>query len=363
MAQRTRQVEYGFHTIMAIKPIQVENIKRLLIRSTNWIGDAIMTTPAVRSIRKNFPQAHISILAKPWVAPIFENSSFVDTVLIYDGSGRHQGIWGRVRLARDLRRYHFEAAILLQNAFEAALITFLAGIPCRIGYNTDGRSLLLTHPVACKPEYKKDHQTRYYLNILRGVGLKDGYQDLFLNLDNKQQARAQEILIGHGISKQERIIGINPGATYGPAKQWPLERYAQLADKILDFADGRVLILGGPEDILLGRKISQMMKHAPVDLSGQTELGEAMALIERCNLFITNDSGLMHVAAALNVPLVAIFGSTNAITTGPLSSKSRVVQLPMACSPCLKPECPDGHMRCMDQIDVDMVFEVAKEML
>jgi len=348
---------------MTIKPIQAENIKRLLIRSTNWIGDAIMTTPAVRSIRKNFPQTHISILAKPWVAPVFENSSHVDTVLIYDGAGRHKGIWGRVRLARDLRPYNFEAAILLQNAFEAALITFLAGIPLRIGYNTDGRSFLLTHPVACKPEYKKDHQTRYYLNILRGVGLKEGRQDLFLNLGSKERARARDILFEHGISKQERVIGINPSATYGPAKQWPFERYARLADKIQDFADCRVVIFGGPEDIQLGRRISHMIKHAPFDLSGKTELGEAMALIERCSLFITNDSGLMHVAAALNVPLIVIFGSTNATTTGPLSSKSRVVQIPMVCSPCLKPECPEGHLNCMDQIDVDMVFDVAKEML
>jgi heptosyltransferase-2 len=322
-----------------------------------------MTTPAIRSIRDSFPRAHISILAKPWVAPVFENSTHVDTVLIYDGSGRHKGIWGRVRLARDLRPYRFEAAILLQNAFEAALITFLAGIPLRIGYNTDGRKFLLTHPVACKPEYKKDHQTGYYLNILGSVGLTKGYQDLFLKLGSRQRARAQDILLEHGISKQERIIGINPSATYGPAKQWPLERYAGLADKIQDFADCRVLIFGGPEDIPLGDRISQTMKHAPVDLSGKTELGEAMALIECCSLFVTNDSGLMHVAAALNVPLIAIFGSTNATTTGPLSSKSRVVQVPMACSPCLKPECPEGHLRCMDQIDVDMVFEVAKEML
>ncbi|MFC1567276.1 lipopolysaccharide heptosyltransferase II [Thermodesulfobacteriota bacterium] len=322
-----------------------------------------MTTPAIRTIRECFPQAQISILAKPWVAPVFENSTHVDTVLIYDGSGRHKGIWGRVRLARDLRKYHFEAAILLQNAFEAALITLLAGIPCRIGYNTDGRSFLLTRPVACKPEYKKDHQTRYYLNILRGVGLKEGSQDLFLKLDGKQRERAQGILFEYGISKQARIIGINPSATYGPAKQWPFERYARLADKIQDFVDSRVLIFGGPEDIQLGRRISQMMKHAPIDLSGKTELGEAMALIERCSLFITNDSGLMHVAAALNVPLIAIFGSTNATTTGPLSSNSRIVQVPMVCSPCLKPECPEGHLNCMDQIEVDMVFDVVKEML
>lgn len=322
-----------------------------------------MTTPAVRAIRENFPKAHISILAKPWVAPIFENSIHVDEIMIYDSAGRHKGIRGRLRLARDLSVYRFEAAILLQNAFEAALITFLAGIPCRIGYNTDGRSLLLTHSVVCKPEYKKKHQTDYYLDILRGAGLMDGSQDLYFTVSSQQQARAQEILSEHGISKEETIAGINPSATFGPAKQWPLERYARLADKIKDYADCRILVFGGPDDIRLGREISQMMRHAAVDLSGKTQLGEAMALIEQCSLFVTNDSGLMHVAAALNVPLIAIFGSTNATATGPLGSKSRIVQVPIACSPCLKPECPEGHLNCMDQIDVDMVFDVAREML
>jgi len=303
------------------------------------------------------------MLAKPWVAPVFENSIYVDDILIYDDAGRHKGIGGKLRLARDLRQYHFDAAILLQNAFEAALITFLAGITCRIGYNTDARSLFLTHPVSCKPEYKKNHQTNYYLNILRGAGLRGGNQDLYYTVSSRQRARAQKILSEHGISNDKRIVGINPSATFGPAKQWPLERYARLADKIQDYFGLRILIFGGPEDVRLGRKISQMTKHAPVDLAGKTELGEAMALIGQCSLFVTNDSGLMHVAAALDIPLIAIFGSTNSTTTGPLSLNSRVVQVPINCSPCLKPECPEGHLNCMDQIDVDMVFDVAKEML
>jgi heptosyltransferase-2 len=348
---------------MGIKPIKPENIRRLLIRSTNWIGDAIMTTPAVRSIRDNFPRAHISILAKPWVAPIFDNSNHVDDVLIFDGTERHKGFWGKLRLAKELRQYRFDAAILLQNAFEAALITFLAGIPLRIGYNTDARSLLLTHSVACKPEFKKVHQTRYYLNILREIGLKDADPALYFVVSSKQRQRAKEILGKHGLSGSNGIVGINPSATFGPAKQWHPERFARLADKIREFSGLSILIFGGPEDRQLGREIAQMMNYAPLDLSGKTDLEEAMALIEQCCLFVTNDSGLMHVAAALNVPLVAVFGSTNSTTTGPLGSKSRVVKTSEACSPCLKPECPEGHLKCMDQIDIDMVFDVVKEML
>jgi heptosyltransferase-2 len=348
---------------MAIKPIKPEHIQRLLIRSTNWIGDAVMTTPAVLAIRKRFPNTHISLLAKPWVVPVFENSEYIDRLLIYDDKGRHKGIFGKFRLARDLKKYHFEAAILLQNAFEAALITFLAGIPLRTGYNTDVRQLLLTHAVSCTDEIKKKHQTDYYLNIIRGLGMKEDNRELYLRLNQKDRFRAEKILLEQHLSLDDKIVGINPGATYGPAKQWPLDRYARLADQIQAFTGDQVIIFGGPNDKKLGKKISRRMRYRPVDLSGKTSLGEAMALIERCDLFITNDSGLMHVAAALDVPLIAVFGSTNSITTGPLSQNSRIVQVPLECSPCLRPECPKGHLDCMDQISVEMVFKVVKEML
>ncbi len=346
-----------------MKPLNLSDIKRLLIRSTNWIGDAVMTTPAVRAIRKNFPDARISILTKPWVAPVFSNSPYVDNLLIYGDAGKHKGLSGKLRLARELKEYRFDAAILLQNAFEAALITFFAGIPCRIGYNTDARAFLLTHSVPCTPQIKKMHQTGYYLGILQGIGLKTDGLGLDLVVDKKYQKRAAEILEEHGISMSDRLVGINPSATFGPAKQWFPERYAGLSDKIHEILGARILLFGGPGDRELGRKISKMMNYPPVDLSGKTDLGEAIALISMCNLFITNDSGLMHVAAALDIPLIAIFGSTNPVTTGPKGLNSRIVRIPVECSPCLKPKCPKGHLKCMDQIDVNMVFDVVKELL
>jgi len=346
-----------------LKSLNLRNIKRLLIRSTNWIGDAVMTTPAIRGIRKNFPDAEISILAKPWVAPVFESSPYIDNILIYDDAGKHKGLSGKLCLARELREYRFDAAILLQNAIEAALVAFFAGIPCRIGYNTDVRGFLLTHSVPCTPQIKKIHQTGYYLGILQGVGLKTDGLSLDLVVAEKYQERAVEILSQYGISRKDRLVGINPSATFGPAKQWFPKRYAGLADRIKEVFGARIIIFGGPGDRELGREISQMMQHKPIDLSGKTDLQEAIALINRCNLFITNDSGLMHVATALDIPLIAIFGSTNPITTGPKGLNSRIVRVPVECSPCLKPECPKGHLKCMHQIDVDMVFDVVKELL
>ena len=170
---------------MSTRPINTEDIKRILIRSTNWIGDAVMSTPAVRYVRKNFPHARISILTKPWVAPVFQSSPYIDSVLIYDGSEKHKGFGGKLRLAKELKQHHFDAAILLQNAFEAAFIALLAGIPCRIGYNTDARGLLLTHAVQCTSQIKQVHQTRYYLGILQDVGLSIDNLDLDLVVDTK----------------------------------------------------------------------------------------------------------------------------------------------------------------------------------
>jgi heptosyltransferase-2 len=340
-----------------------QSIKRLLVRSTNWIGDAVMTTPAVRAIRRNFPDARISLLAKPWVAPVFAHSPHVDEIIVYDAMGRHRGALGPLRLARDLHRQGFDAAILLQNAIEAALIAFMARIPVRIGFDTDARRLLLTHPVRCTKAIKAIHQTGYYLKILEGVGLATWEQSLELHLGEADRRQALRILASHGIEGGRPLIGLNPSATFGPAKQWFPERYAALGERLHRRYDAAIVIFGGPADRDLGQSITGMMACPVIDLSGRTSLGEAMALIDRCSAFVTNDSGLMHVAAALDTPLVAIFGSTNSTTTSPYSPTSRIVRVSIECSPCMQPVCPLGHMNCMREVSVDMVSAAVEGLL
>ncbi|MFP4444678.1 MAG: lipopolysaccharide heptosyltransferase II [Desulfosudaceae bacterium] len=344
---------------------QTNHIHRLLIRSTNWIGDAVMTTPAVRAIREQFFGARISILAKPLVAPVFEHSPRVDEVLIYDDTGRHRGLAGKLRLARDLRRHSFDAALLLQNAFEAALITAAARIPVRVGYATDGRGLLLTHPIRHYRRYKQGHHVDYFLSIVDqissgGEPAADRRRLEFFTAAADRRT-AEKILVDNGLTGNP-LLGISPGATFGPAKQWPPERYSRLADEF-HAAGWRVVILGGPGDRATAETIAGGTRAPVVNLCGRTRLGEAAAVMERCGLFVSNDSGLMHLAAALELPLVAIFGSTSAAATGPLSAHSRVVQVDLDCRPCLKPECPYGHLACMDKISVDMVTSAAAEVL
>lgn len=338
------------------------NIKRILIRSTNWVGDAILSTPALRAVRKNFPNAQISVLAKPWVEPVYHHNAHVDRLLCYDDKGRHGGLPGKIRVSKELRKDRYDLAILFQNAFEAALITFLAGIPNRLGYNTDGRHFLLTHPVRLKPGLKQVHETAYYLGILEGAGLGTDGQELTLVVSAGERAWARETLRAQGEKGDRPIVGVSPGATYGSAKRWYPDRYARLCDKIYAFSKAHILILGGAGEREIGNEVARLMKSPSTNLCGNTDLRQAIALIERCQLFLTNDSGLMHVAAALDVPLIAVFGSTNPVTTGPCGSKSHVVRAPVACSPCLKTDCPTDH-RCMKEVTVDMVYDVAVKLL
>jgi heptosyltransferase-2 len=340
----------------------IGNINRILVRSTNWVGDAILTTPAVRAVRKNFPEAKVTILAKPWVAPVFYNNPDIDHIMVYDSEGKHNGWSGKVRLSRSLRKGKFDLAVLLQNAFEAALLAYLAGIPCRLGYKTDGRHLLLTHGVALAPRIKEVHETEYYLGILEGVGLRWDGRELTLKVSTKERREAEALLSEHRVKDGRPLVGVSPGATYGPAKRWFPERFAALCDRLQESSDACIVILGGPDDAAAGDQVCRSMKVPPVNFCGKTTLRQAVSIIESCHLFVTNDSGLMHVAAALDIPLVAIFGSTNPVTTGPSGSKSHIIRVPMDCSPCLKPRCPGDH-RCMEEITVDQVYEVAKALL
>jgi len=339
------------------------SIRWIMIRSTNWIGDAIMTTPAIRAIRKNYPHAHITILAKPWVAPVFQFSPYVDHIMPYDANGSHSGLKGKIQLIQDLRNQKFDTAILLQNAIEAAILSFCAGIERRVGFNTDARGLLLTHPIPITKAIKSIHQTRYYLQMLESAGITNDGLDLDLFIGTEDRVSAYRFLKKINSSPDIRWIGMNPSATYGTAKQWFPKRFALLADRIArDFHAG-ILIFGGPKDIQLGEQVCEMMQTPAVNLAGQTTLGMAMAMIQQCHAFITNDSGLMHIACALQTPLVAIFGSTNPITTGPIGKNSHIVQVKAPCSPCLLTDCPKKDHICMEAVNVDMVYQKVEALL
>jgi heptosyltransferase-2 len=296
------------------------------------------------------------MLAKPWVVEIFQENPVVDQVYYYQSPGIHQGLRGRWRLARELKKEGFELALLLPNSFEAALICFLAGIPQRAGYDTDGRRLLLTHPVRMNGKIKKGHQVDYYLKIVDSLGFQHAERIPSLKVSEEQQKEAIRMLKSLGLEESQGFVGISPGATYGPAKHWFPERYGELADRIVRNLGAQILIFGSEADKKVAKQVRQNARVPLVDLTGMTTLAQAMALVSRCRLFVTNDSGLMHVAAALRIPLIAIFGSTEPGRTGPLGETCRIIRKPLPCSPCLKADCPEER-RCMNLISVDEVYD------
>ncbi|MFQ5456462.1 MAG: lipopolysaccharide heptosyltransferase II [Nitrospirota bacterium] len=336
------------------------DIRKILIRGTNWIGDTVMTTPALRAIKEYFPDARISILVRPLIGELLREFPYLDNILIYDNLNTHRGLSGKLRLIQEIKRERFDMAILLQNAFDAAFITFFAGIPIRYGYDTDGRGIMLNHRVAIKKNILRRHQIEYYLHLLSNLGIghiRDHAPSLYLS--KEEERSAERFLLEHNLNKGDFIAGINPGATYGTAKRWFPERYAMLADKIINGFNAKVLIFGGPDEAKLAEEISETMSALPIILSGRMSLRESMALIKRCSLFITNDSGLMHIASSFKIPVIAIFGSTDPKTTSPYGDSNMLIKKEISCSPCLLRDCSTDH-RCMDAISVDEVYKAVE---
>jgi heptosyltransferase II len=335
---------------------------RMLIRGTNWIGDAVMSEPALSAIRQAFPKADITLLVKPAIAELFQQHPAIDHLLVYEHRGRHARLSGKWALGSELRRGRFDVAILFQNAFEAALLAFLAGIPRRYGYGTDGRAFLLSDAITAPNRTALAHQTQYYLDLLRPLGITPLPAAPRLFVSDSEEERMTQRLMEAGIQATERLIGINPGSTYGSAKRWLPERFAQAADRMVEQFGGRVVIVGAAGEEALGQAIAEKMLSKPVVLSGRTSIRELMSIIKRCRLFITNDTGPMHIAAAFGVPVVAIFGSTDFRTTSPFGETHQIVRQPVECSPCLLRECPIDH-RCMTGVTVEHVYEAAAKQL
>jgi heptosyltransferase-2 len=367
--------------------------EKILVRGVNWIGDAVMTIPALRALRKDYPGARISLLVKPSVAALFQSDPSIDEVILYEEE--FESLIGKLKLSRRIRGEGFSRAILLQNALDAALIAFLAGIPERGGYERDGRGFLLTRPIPFDNEDRKIHHVEYYLNLLKALGIRADYSRpwIHLSLEERLSARAR-------LSQLKRpLLGLNPGAAYGSAKRWLPERFAEVADWFMRDTDGSVVIFGGSTETAIAEAIQkevgfrnansssvsarpvrgQGQGRSPLDtgtekrygepgnsllnLAGKTSLRELVSLISECEVFLTNDSGPMHVAYAVGTPLAALFGSTDPVLTGPPGEGHEVFKHEFECSPCFERTCRQNDLRCMYSITSDEVYLAIKRLL
>lgn len=334
----------------------------LFVRAVNWLGDAVMTTPALAAVRAAHPGASLTLVAKPLVAEMFRHHPHVDRILVYDKNGRHRGLAGMVRMAREARAAGCDAAILFQNAFDAALLALLSGIPERMGYATDGRRLLLTRAVPVTEEVLARHEVEYYLSLTDALGIpRPAGSALRLAVTGEERVAMRERLRRLGVPEGKPILGINPGATYGAAKRWYPERFAAAADALAEEWDASTVLMGSGAESPLAAAIAGGMRRKAVDLSGKTTVRELMALVDTCSFLVTNDSGPMHIAAALGVPLTAIFGPTDWRRTSPWTPRARVVRAEADCAPCKKRECDRDHA-CMLGVTAEMVVAASLDL-
>jgi heptosyltransferase-2 len=335
--------------------------RKIMVRSTNWIGDGVMSLGALEALRARYPSAEIVLVSKPWVSEMYYHLPSVNRQIIYNPEKEHRGPLGFWRLVQKLRAEGFDAAILLQNAFHAAWMAWCARIPVRIGYARDGRSSLLTDAVATPPPAVYGHQSNYYLHLLFCAGLIDDFErgrEHRIVVQDAEMEWARRHLSRNGLGGPRVLVGLNPGAFFGPAKRWLPSRYALIADRLIGALHADVLIFGSSAERPLAEEIARGMKHTPLILAGDTSLRQLIALLAQCRVVITNDSGPMHLAAALGLPVVAVFGSTDDRATGPLGPRTRVVKRQVECAPCGLRECP-VDFRCMTGVTVDDVYVAA----
>lgn len=314
-----------------------------------------MATPILADLRKKWPEARITAMCQSNAAPLLQHDPNIDELFSYkkpNGWIPHRPHW---IIIDALRKGHYDMGVLLTNSFSSAWWFLLGGVKNRIGYATNGRSLLLSKAVPFPAEKEKQHLVRTYKMILEPLKIPVSSSVPTLYITKEEHEAAEALLKGFGITKgKNTLIGINPGAAYGSAKCWPPERFHELTEKLIQNPDFYVMFFGDPTGTPLVNEICKNFPSRVINMAGKTTLRELLALINACTVFLTNDSGPMHIAAALQVPLVALFGSTSEIKTGPYGS-GHVIHKHVECSPCYKRVCPIDF-RCMKRIETDEVY-------
>ncbi|HWR52925.1 MAG TPA: lipopolysaccharide heptosyltransferase II [Bryobacteraceae bacterium] len=335
---------------------------KILVRATNWLGDAVMSLPALRAVRQAYPGAHIAVLARPWVAELYEREPFANEII-----REAPGFRARLRAAAEVRSRGFDTAILLPNSFGSAVVARLGGVARRIGYDRDGRGWLLTD--AIKPPLKGEippHESLYYLELLRRAGIISvlpEWQPIQLQGVSESRQRGEALLAQMAVSGP--VFGVSPGAQNSRAKQWSPVRFAEAAARIAAARGWTAVLFGSLRERPLCSAICSALRRRglPVlSLAGETTLRQFIDCAAACRVFLTNDSGAMHVASALCVPTVAVYGPTDWIATAPSGPIARVIREPVECSPCMLRDCPIDH-RCMQRISAEAVAQAALELV
>jgi heptosyltransferase II len=329
------------------------NPKNILVRLPNWLGDIVMATPVIEALSHKFPSAKITVMLPKAFTALFEHCPFVDEIFHFSKANSFfERRKGQKNLIGKLRLGSYDLGLLLTNSFSSAWWFWQGHVKNRIGYEDHQRKWLLSQALKRDPA---KHQALQYIDLLKPLDILDKTPKLHISLSSDWTSQMKERLVQRGINIEGQRIGIHASSSYGPAKCWPMEKFRELAYRLSNDNDTNVIFFGTPQEKPFVDKICKGLKPNVVNLAGQTTLSELMGAISFLDYFITNDSGPMHLAAAIGIPLTAIFGSTDPVKTAPLSDLATIVRKPVSCSPCHLRVCPIDFP-CMQKISVDDVL-------
>lgn len=344
--------------------IDLSEFKRILIIMMGGIGDMILLTPALKALRKAYPSSTLSFLLGPYGAEkVIEGSDLINGKIIINPE-KYKGVKGKIKLIRELRKENFHLSITSTgtNPIKSGLLCYLARIKNRLGEDIGGKGFFYNLKVPFHPE---SHNVESNLHMLQKLGINADDKRIYVYRSSEDKYFASKIIADHHL-EEKLLIGIHPGSGVHQAwfRRWPKERFARLADGMIDKYKATVMIFGGADEMSLACEIKALMNSNPILMAGKTTLTQAAALIEKCRLFISNDSGLMHVACAVHTPVIGLYGPTNHMNTGPYSDSSIIIRRELDCSPCYKREkVKCKRLDCFKFITVEDVFEAVNSLM
>ena len=341
-----------------------QSYKNILIIRCDRIGDVLLSTPALKCLRDAYPHSRIAVMVRPYAFDIVYGNPHVDNVIVYDKDGRDNGLLATIRFTLWLKSQKFDLSVNLHPTQRTNIIPFLAGIPKRVGYDQKW-GFLLTDKVPHTKQFGEKHELEYTLDLVRSLGIAALGKSLYMPIAPESVMRVKDMLTAGGIRDTDTVVAVHPGASC-PSKRWPADYFARLADELIEKMNAKVVIVAGPSDARIGNIAASFMRNKSLNLSGETSVADLAALFLRCALFISNDSGPVHIASAVDTPVISIFGRNQPglgpKRWGPVGRRDVILQKDVGCKECLAHDC-QIDFKCLKALSVDDVFQAARNML
>jgi len=337
---------------------------RILITRTDRIGDVMLSTPVIKAVRQKYPDAYISFCAQPHAVDILDNNPYLNEVIVYDKKGKHKNLSGILSFIFGIKKKKFDMAVILHPTSRMNLTCFLAGIRKRVGYDKK-LGFLLTNRIPHTKQEGEKHEMEYTLDVIRHIGIEPSDKKLYMSLHKDTDEKVKKLFDANGVNVKKKIIAIHPGASC-PSKRWSANNFAGLIDRLNNKYHANVILLGGEDDIVYAKEVSHNIKTKLVNLTGKTNLSVLAGVLSKSHLFISNDSGPVHIAVSVGTPVIVIFGRSDKGLSpkrwGPLGANDTLFHKDVGCQKCLAHKC-DKDFKCLSAVTVNEVMGVAGRFL